>query len=104
MTDVEETELLLTERQTEEGLLVAVCDRSVLGDTFSEGKLSLTVTEEFYGGEPASPDAVAESLARCETANLVGSTAVGVAIEHGFVEEANVLDIDGTRHAQLLWM
>ncbi|WEL16793.1 Uncharacterized protein SVXHr_0614 [Halorhabdus sp. SVX81] len=110
MTDDEGTDapadakLLLTERETEEGLLVSVCDADVLGETFEDGELSLAVTEEFYGGDSASTEAVAASLARCDTANLVGSTAVEVAIEEGFVDEANVLDIDGTRHAQLLWM
>jgi len=96
--------LLLTERETEEGLLVSVCDADVLGETFEDGELSLSVTEEFYGGDSASTEAVAASLARCDTANLVGETAVGVAIEEGFVDEANVLDIGGTRHAQLVWM
>jgi len=96
--------LLLTERETEEGLLVAVCDADILGETFADGDLSLSVTEEFYGGERAGAERVAESLARCDTANLVGTDAVSVAIEHGFVEEGNVLEIDGTPHAQLLWM
>ncbi|CCQ33008.1 hypothetical protein HLRTI_001112 [Halorhabdus tiamatea SARL4B] len=110
MTDDEGTDapadsgLLLTERETEEGLLVSVCDENVLGETFEDGELSLAVTEEFYGGDPASAETVVASLARCDTANLVGSTAVEIAIDQGFVDEANVLDIDGTRHAQLLWM
>ena len=76
--------LLLSERDTDEGLLVAVCDADVLGETFENGAVSLTVTEEFYDGDPADPDDVAESLARCSTANLVGENAVGLAIEHGF--------------------
>ncbi len=104
MTEEGTDGLLLTERETEEGLLVAVCDADVLGETFAEDEISLSVSEEFYGGEHASAERVADSLARCDTANLVGTTAVGVAIEHGFVEEGNVLEIDGTRHAQLLWM
>jgi hypothetical protein len=97
-------DLLLTERDTNEGLLVAVCDADVLGESFADGDLSLTVTEEFYGGDPADPERVAESLARCTTANLVGHRAVALAVDHGFVDENNVLDIDGTRHAQLMWM
>ena len=96
--------LLLSERETKEGLVVAVCDADVLGETFEKGEVSLTVTEEFYDGEPADPDTVAESLARCSTANLVGENAVDVAIEQGFVDPDNVMDLDGTRHAQLLWM
>jgi hypothetical protein len=97
-------ELLLSERDTQEGLLVAVCDPDILGETFENDDVSLTVSEEFYDGEPADSDTVAASLARCSTANLVGETAVGLAIEEGFVEEANVMELDGTRHAQLLWL
>lgn len=99
-----ERELLLSERDTQEGTLVAVCDPDILGETFEGEDVSLTVSEEFYDGEPADPDTVAASLARCSTANLVGETAVGLAIEEGFVDEANVMDLDGTRHAQLLWL
>ncbi len=96
--------LLLSERETQEGLLVAVCDADVLGETFENGDVSLTVTEEFYDGDPADPDAVAQSLARCSTANLVGEDAVELAIEEGFVDPDNVMELAGTRHAQLLWM
>ncbi|WP_181685026.1 DUF424 domain-containing protein [Halorhabdus salina] len=97
-------ELLVTERETDEGLLVAVCDADLIGDTVADGEISLSVTEEFYGGEPADAERVAESLAKCDTANLVGERAVSIALEHGFVQEPNVLDIDGTPHAQLVWM
>jgi len=99
-----EHELLLSERDTQEGTLVAVCDTDILGERFEGEDVSLTVSEEFYDGEPADPDTVTASLARCSTANLVGETAVGLAIEEGFVDEENVMDLDGTRHAQLLWL
>jgi hypothetical protein len=96
--------MLLTERETPEGLLVSVCDPEVVGHTFENGKVSLTVDTEFYeaSAEAAEADAVAESLARATTANIVGEESVAVAIERGFVDEANVLDLDGTVHAQYL--
>jgi len=98
------TELLLKERETPKGRLVSVCDADVLGEEFEAGEVSLSVTPEFYDGETADEQRVVESLARCSVANLVGSRAVDLAIEHGFVDEENVLDFEGTRHAQLLWM
>jgi hypothetical protein len=94
--------MILKERETEEGLLVAVCDPDVLGETFEEGPVSLTVTEEFYDGDRVEPEAVEESLARAHVANIVGTEAVDLAVEAGFVDEANVLEVDGTHHAQLL--
>ena len=96
--------MILNERETDEGLLVSVCDAEVMGETFEDGPVSLTVTEEFYGGETVSESAVVDSLARCSVANIVGTESVDVAVEHGFVDEENVLDVDGTRHAQLLWL
>ena len=96
--------LLLNERETDEGTLVSVCDPDDLGETYENGEVSLTVEADFYDGETVDVDAVVESLANCSTANLVGTESVGVAIEHGFVDEENVLELDGTRHAQLLWM
>ena len=97
-------ELLLNERETGKGRLVSVCDAELIGETFDNGDLSLTVNADFYEGEPADEETIVGSLAKCSVANIVGSESVALAIEHGFVEEENVLDIDGTRHAQLLWM
>ena len=98
------TDLLLNVRSTEKGRLVSVCDADVLGEEFEAGDVSLSVTVDFYDGEAVDEQQVVESLARCKVANIVGTRAVGLAIEHGFVDEENVLDFEGTRHAQLLWM
>lgn len=96
------TELILTERQTAKGLLVAVCDADVLGETFEGEGVSLEVTEEFYGGDPHEEEVVIESLSRASVANLVGTRAVEVAIDAGYVDAGNVLELEGTRHAQFM--
>ena len=94
--------MLLTERETPEGRLVSVADADTLGETYENGAVSLTVEREFYDGDEATAEEVTSALARCSVANLVGEQAVAVAVEAGFVDEANVLDLDGTRHAQYL--
>ncbi|MFC6837393.1 DUF424 domain-containing protein [Halomarina ordinaria] len=94
--------MLLTERRTEEGLLVSVCDADILGETFENGEVSLTVETDFYDGEEADEERVVGALARATVANIVGTRAVSVAVEHGFVDETTVLDVGETRHAQLL--
>jgi hypothetical protein len=94
--------MLLCERETQEGPLVSVCDADVLGETFENGDVSLTVERDFYDGEEATPEEVVASLSRAAVANLVGYEAVEVAVEHGFIEETNVLEFEGTVHAQYL--
>ena len=96
--------MLVRERDTPEGLLVAVCDEACLGETYGDGDVSLTVTEEFYGGSEADADEVVDSLTRASVANLVGEECVTVAIEAGLVDEERVLDLGDTLHAQLLWL
>lgn len=96
--------MLVRERDPPEGLLVAVCDEECLGETYGDGEVSLTVTEEFYGGKERDRDEVIDSLTRASVANLVGEQCVGVAIEAGLVDEDRVLDLGGTLHAQLLWL
>jgi hypothetical protein len=86
---------------------VSVCDPDCLGETFEEGPVSLDVTEDFYGGEEAEradEQTVVDSLMRATTANIVGERAVSVAIDAGIVDEERVLEIEGTLHAQLLWL
>ncbi len=99
--------MLLRERETPKGLLVSVCDRDCLGETYREGPITLEVTRDFYGGEDAieaDAERVVDGLQRANVANIVGEQAVSVAIEAGFVDEDRVLDVDETVHAQLLWL
>lgn len=97
--------MILKERRTEQGLLVSVCDPDVLGETFENGDVSLTVEEDFYAGEAADEvdaEAVIESLGRAAVANLVGTECVEVAIEAGIIDAGQVLEVGETLHAQYL--
>jgi hypothetical protein len=99
--------MLLRERETPEGRLVSVCDADCLGETYDNGRATITVSEEFYGGEKAveaTAEEVVAGLRRAQVANIVGREAVGVAVEAGLVDEETVLDVEETRHAQLLWL
>lgn len=96
--------MILNERDTPKGLLVSVCDPDILGETFENGEVSLTVDEDFYDGEEVDAETVLESFERAAVANIVGRDAVDLAIENGYVAETNVLEVDGTAHAQFMRM
>lgn len=99
--------MLLRERETAEGRLVSVCDPACLGETYEDGPVTLTVSEEFYGGDDAveaTAEEVIAGLQRAQVANIVGTESVGVAVEAGLVDEETVLEFEETRHAQLLWL
>lgn len=99
--------MLLRERETPKGLLVSLCDRDCLGETYAEGPVTLEVTESFYGGpeaEEVDEAAAIDGLRRASVANIVGETAVTMAIDAGLVDEDRVLEVEDTLHAQLLWL
>ncbi|ERH03291.1 MAG: hypothetical protein A07HR60_01009 [uncultured archaeon A07HR60] len=99
--------MLLRERDTQQGLLVSVCDTDCLGETYENGQATLEVTETFYGGDDAvevGREEVVSGLTRAQIANIVGDQAVEIAVDAGLVDEETVLEFDETRHAQLLWL
>jgi hypothetical protein len=82
-------------------VLVAVSDAGLVGKEFREGNMRLLVSEHFYGTDHADATEVLRQLAVCTIANLVGIDVVTLAIQHGYVDPENVLDIDGVPHAQM---
>ena len=99
--------VVVTVRETAEGTLVAAADTDCLGETYTDGDVSLTVEESFYDGDGAeelSPTAAVDRIRQADTANLVGDACVDAAVEAGLVDEETVLTVDGTRHAQIVWL
>jgi hypothetical protein len=86
---------------TEVSVLVAVCDRDLIGNTYRDSGLKLEVTEEFYKGEPVDAARVQTALMGATTANIVGEQSVAAAISCGAIEPECVIIIDGIPHAQM---
>ena len=83
--------------------MVAACEKSLIGKTFKEGKITLKVTEGFYKGEEKSEDKLLELLKKATIANLVGKP-VDLAINHNLVDEDGVMEISGIKYAQIFVM
>ena len=83
------------------GIIVAVCDKDVLGKKLKHGNVNVVISEGFYKGDIASQEQVIEALANAKTANLFGERAVACAIKCGAVDPECVVVIDGVKHAQI---
>ncbi len=87
--------------ETEVSVLVAVCDRDLIGKTYRDSGLKLEVDEEFYKGEPVDADQVQTALLEATTANIVGEQSVAAAISCGAIGPESVIVISGVPHAQM---
>ena len=82
--------------------MVAVCDEELLGLTFCEGDLHLSVNETFFKGDPAGDVEVKAALLNATIANLVGNESVNCGIDSGIIDRDQVITIDGVPHAQMI--
>lgn len=84
--------------------LLAAADARLVGTELREGVLHLKVISEFYGSVSVSEETFLSSMKMCTIANLVGERVVKIAIMEGYVDEENVIYIQGVPHAQFAVM
>lgn len=80
--------------------VVSICDDDILGQSFKGGKLRISVTEGFYGGDLVNEEFVRINLNAYTILNIVGNRIVDLAVREKIVSEENVVVIGGVKHAQ----
>jgi hypothetical protein len=83
-------------------VMLAVCDKSILGQTFSRDGIKLKVTERFYGNSTASEDEFLRMVGQATIVNLLGDQIVEAALRHRVVDPENVVDLCGIKQAQVI--
>ena len=61
------------------GLIVAACDRDILGKTLKKGSVDIYISPRFYGGVLADELQLIQSMKRADSLNLVGEEVVKIA-------------------------
>lgn len=85
-------------------MIVAACDKDILGGKFVQGEVQLDVNRGFYCGELTGIEELFNALNEATIASLAGNNVVDAAVNRGFVDEENVLEIAGIKHAQIVVM
>ena len=85
-------------------VMVAACDKSILGKTFREGKKKLEVATRFYGGDLCTVDETMQAVEAADIGNLVGGKVVKAAVRRGLADPDAVIEIDGVAHVQIIKM
>ncbi len=88
-------------RSRDTGDIVAVCDRELLNTTVCHEKLSLAITDWFYGNTPVTENEVRDALKNAGTINLIGERSVNLAVEMGLLTKSDCMMIGKVPHAQI---
>ena len=88
-------------RSPDAGDVVAVCDRELINTTIHHEKMTIIVSESFYGNIPATEAEVREALKKAGNANLIGERTISLAVEMGLLTRAGCIMIGSVPHAQI---
>ena len=87
---------------TDKGTMIACCDERLMGKTFKQGRLKLSVENSFYGTSLLPLAEALFLLDRADILNLVGGDIIEAAIEKGIVHPDAVIAIAGIPHVQVM--
>ncbi len=88
--------------ETEGQIIVAVCDKNILGKKFKEGELVLKLDDCFYKGDEVCTEEVIDALSSATIANIVGEKAIACAVDCGCIDPDTIIFIQGIPHAQMV--
>lgn len=83
--------------------VVAMCDADLIGRKLEEGKLKVTLSEGFYGGETFDPDETGlfNLLRGANSYNIFGEASIEVALKYNLLDRSAVRHVGGVPHAQV---
>jgi hypothetical protein len=96
--------MIVKKHQRPGRLIIAVCDKELLGKKFEEGEKILDLTSDFYQGDEMSEEDLKALLPESYLLDFVGKEAVEFALQNDLVEKENILKIDNIPHATCLFM
>jgi hypothetical protein len=85
-------------------LILAVCDKDILGKTFEDSKRLLDLSSNFFKGNERSKDEVVALMKKAYALNLVGKESVETAIEAGLIDKTHIILVKNVPHAQAVVM
>lgn len=81
-------------------ILLAVCDKNLIGKSFQEKNFELNLKTDFYLGTEKTQQETISLMEKANIINLVGEKSVKLGIAAKIVDKNNVKKICGIPHAQ----
>tara|TARA_Y100000310_G_scaffold341540_1_gene440999 strand:- start:1273 stop:1566 length:294 start_codon:yes stop_codon:yes gene_type:complete len=84
------------------GSLAVITDKEILGKTYSEGKIQLDFTKDFYQGEEKNIEEVKKVMSEAQHLHLSGEKSVALGVELNLVDQERILYVKGIPHAEVV--
>ncbi len=85
-------------------VLLAISDSAIVGKTFEDGEISVTISEDFYADSRCDDKKAIDLVKSSTIVNAIGNQIVNLLIREKFIDKTNILVISGVPHAQIVAM
>ena len=75
--------------------LLNICDSNLLGKTIISEKLSIKISESYYGEKLIKKAEAEDLLKKCDDINMVGKEIISLSVDLGIASEKGIKKIDG---------
>jgi hypothetical protein len=75
--------------------MLNICDSDILGKTVTRDKVTLKISENFYGKNTIEKEEAKDLLKKCNSINMVGKEIVSLSVNMGIGSQKGVKEIDG---------
>jgi len=75
--------------------LLNICDSNLLGKTIISEKLSIKISESYYGEKLIKKAEAEDLLKKCDNINMVGKEIISLSVDLGIASENGIKEIDG---------
>ena len=90
-------------KNTEGKLIVAICDKGLVGKKFEENGLQLDLSSDFYKGDEKSESELKLIVKSAYLLNITGKNSVEFALKNSLVEKNSIITICKIPHAETLF-
>jgi len=94
--------LVKVHRNREGKVVVAICDKELIGKRLEDGKVQLDLSSDFYKGEERLVSEIADLMRNANIINLVGEKSIRLALREELISKENVKYVCGIPHAQVI--
>ena len=94
--------MIIKKHKSSRGLIVALCDDSILGKKFCDGDAVLDLSSDFYSGERVDGDDALKICRRAYIINAAGRDSVSFLIKNKFIGNKSMIRVGGVPYAQCL--
>ncbi len=81
--------------------MLACADSKLIGKTFKDKKIEVTISESFYNGKELAEKGLIKLLKETTNVNLFGDECINIALKIGFIKKDDIIRINGVAHVQI---